>query len=103
MLLKMNKLVTELALYDVANVKGVAADLSHCNTPVKVCRAPRLHAPPRYACFNAHVTTSATCTQIAGYLGPDELAGALTGAQLVGTRITVACGCHRDVSVPARA
>ncbi|KAL3148283.1 hypothetical protein ABBQ38_013749 [Trebouxia sp. C0009 RCD-2024] len=36
LLLKMNKLVSELALYDVANVVGVAADLSHCNTPVKV-------------------------------------------------------------------
>ena len=36
LLLKMNKLVGELALYDVANVVGVAADLSHCNTPVKV-------------------------------------------------------------------
>lgn len=36
LLLKMNKCVTELALYDIANVKGVVADLSHCNTPVKV-------------------------------------------------------------------
>ena len=40
MLLKMNKLVSELALYDVANVVGVAADLSHCNTPVKVLHQP---------------------------------------------------------------
>ncbi len=38
LLLKMNKMVTELALYDIANVVGVAADLSHCNTPVKVLR-----------------------------------------------------------------
>jgi malate dehydrogenase len=37
LLLKMNKCVTELALFDVAPlVKGVAADLSHCNTPVQV-------------------------------------------------------------------
>jgi hypothetical protein len=36
LLLKMNKLVDELALYDIANVAGVAVDLSHCNTPVKV-------------------------------------------------------------------
>ena len=43
LLLKMNKLITELALYDIANVAGVAADLSHCNTPVKV-GTPR---PPR--------------------------------------------------------
>lgn len=36
LLLKMNKLVTELALYDIAGTAGVAADLSHCNTPVTV-------------------------------------------------------------------
>lgn len=36
LLMKMNKCTTELALYDIANVKGVVADLSHCNTPVKV-------------------------------------------------------------------
>jgi len=36
LLMKMNRMVTELALYDIANVAGVAADLSHCNTPVKV-------------------------------------------------------------------
>ncbi|GBF95016.1 malate dehydrogenase [Raphidocelis subcapitata] len=55
LLLKMNKLVTELALYDIANVKGVAADLSHCNTPVKVT----------------------------AYTGDAELEGALKGAELV--------------------
>jgi hypothetical protein len=39
LLLKMNKCVTELALYDVAPlVKGVCADLSHCNTPVQASR-----------------------------------------------------------------
>jgi malate dehydrogenase len=32
----MNKLVTELSLYDIAGTEGVAADLSHCNTPVVV-------------------------------------------------------------------
>jgi len=32
----MQPYVSELALYDIANVVGVAADLSHCNTPVKV-------------------------------------------------------------------
>ena len=41
LLLKMNKLVTDLALYDIANMPGVAADLSHCNTPVKVSH-PRM-------------------------------------------------------------
>jgi malate dehydrogenase len=55
LLLKMNKLVSELALYDIANVVGVAADLSHCNTPVKV----------------------------KGYNGKENLADALKGADLV--------------------
>eukprot|EP00798_Chlamydomonas_sp_ICE-L_P007955 gene7955-1171_t len=36
LLLKMNKLVTDLSIYDVVNVAGVAADISHCNTPTKV-------------------------------------------------------------------
>lgn len=33
LLIKMSPLVSALHLYDIANVKGVAADLSHCNTP----------------------------------------------------------------------
>ena len=37
LLLKMNPLVTQLALFDIANTPGVACDLSHCNTPAKVC------------------------------------------------------------------
>ncbi|KAK4257195.1 hypothetical protein QN277_006815 [Acacia crassicarpa] len=36
LLIKMSPLVSVLHLYDVANVKGVAADLSHCNTPSQV-------------------------------------------------------------------
>ncbi|PKI63262.1 hypothetical protein CRG98_016447 [Punica granatum] len=32
----MSPLVSTLHLYDIANVKGVAADLSHCNTPSQV-------------------------------------------------------------------
>ncbi|XP_065877445.1 malate dehydrogenase, chloroplastic [Euphorbia lathyris] len=36
LLIKMSPLVSDLHLYDIANVKGVAADLSHCNTPSKV-------------------------------------------------------------------
>jgi len=55
LLLKMNKMVTELALYDIANVAGVAADISHCNTPVKV----------------------------QAFTGADELAAAIKGADLV--------------------
>ncbi|KAI8620310.1 lactate/malate dehydrogenase [Chytriomyces sp. MP71] len=55
LLLKANPLVTELALYDVVNTPGVAADLSHINTPAKVT----------------------------GYKGDAELAAALSGAHLV--------------------
>ncbi|KAH6797337.1 malate dehydrogenase [Perilla frutescens var. hirtella] len=36
LLVKMSPLVSSLNLYDIANVKGVAADLSHCNTPSRV-------------------------------------------------------------------
>ncbi|KAJ3346996.1 malate DEHYDROGENASE, NAD-dependent, partial [Kappamyces sp. JEL0680] len=36
LLLKANPLVTELALYDIVNTPGVAADLSHINTPAAV-------------------------------------------------------------------
>lgn len=54
LLLKMNKLITDLALYDIMGVAGVAADISHCNTPVKV----------------------------AGFTGEAELAAALKGAEV---------------------
>ena len=36
LLLKMSPLVSRLSLYDISNVAGVAADVSHCNTPSKV-------------------------------------------------------------------
>uniref|UniRef100_A0AAU8GRB5 malate dehydrogenase n=1 Tax=Anoectochilus roxburghii TaxID=569774 RepID=A0AAU8GRB5_9ASPA len=36
LLIKMSPLVSNLHLYDIANVKGVTADLSHCNTPSQV-------------------------------------------------------------------
>uniref|UniRef100_A0A7C8Z8W4 malate dehydrogenase n=1 Tax=Opuntia streptacantha TaxID=393608 RepID=A0A7C8Z8W4_OPUST len=55
LLIKMSPLVSGLHLYDIANVKGVAADLSHCNTPSEV-----LH-----------------------FTGPDQLAAALKDADVV--------------------
>mmetsp|Transcript_7535 Transcript_7535/g.10192 ORF Transcript_7535/g.10192 Transcript_7535/m.10192 type:complete len:394 (-) Transcript_7535:284-1465(-) len=55
MLLKMNPMITELALYDIANTPGVAADLSHVNTPAKVT----------------------------GFVGDEEIEAALTGCDLV--------------------
>ncbi|KAJ3136356.1 regulator of ime2 [Physocladia obscura] len=55
LLIKANPLVTELALFDIVNTPGVAADLSHINTPAEV----------------------------KGYKGNDELTAALYGANLV--------------------
>jgi hypothetical protein len=50
LLLKMNKCVTELALFDVAPiVKGVAVDISHCNTPVKVGNTDNINPIPAAA------------------------------------------------------
>lgn len=55
LLMKMNPRVTELALYDVVNTPGVAADLSHCST-----RA-----------------------QVTAHQGPDELGACLKGCDVV--------------------
>lgn len=46
MLLKNSSLVTQLSLYDIVHTPGVAADLSHIESPAKVT----------------------------GYVGPDQLA-----------------------------
>ncbi|KAI9331889.1 lactate/malate dehydrogenase [Obelidium mucronatum] len=55
LLLSTNPLISELALFDIVNTPGVAADLSHINTPAKV----------------------------SGYKGNEELAAALSGSHLV--------------------
>ncbi|XP_030476634.2 malate dehydrogenase, chloroplastic [Syzygium oleosum] len=55
LLIKMSPLVSALHLYDIANVKGVAADLSHCNTP----------------------------SQVLDFTGASELAESLKGAKVV--------------------
>ena len=36
LLIKMSPLVSDIHLYDIANIKGITADLSHCNTPARV-------------------------------------------------------------------
>jgi hypothetical protein len=67
LLLKMNPLVSQLSLYDIANTPGVAADLSHCNTPAQVrCRArrcapaaPEPPAAPRRKPSNCHCALAA--------------------------------------------
>lgn len=55
LLIKMSPLVSALHLYDIANVKGVAADLSHCNTP----------------------------SQVLDFTGPAEMANCLKGVDVV--------------------
>lgn len=54
LLLKQSPLITELSLYDIVNTPGVAADLSHINTPAKV----------------------------KAYNGPEQLKDSLKGAQV---------------------
>lgn len=69
LLLKSSNLIGELSLYDVANTAGVACDLSHISTAVKV----------------------------KGYTGPNQLQDALRGCQLVvipaGTPLLLEFGC----------
>ncbi|ONK69176.1 uncharacterized protein A4U43_C05F20130 [Asparagus officinalis] len=55
LLMKLNPLVTRLALYDIAGTPGVAADVSHINTPAEV----------------------------AGYASEEQLGKALEGSDLV--------------------
>ncbi|KAG6555490.1 hypothetical protein Mapa_002725 [Marchantia paleacea] len=55
LLMKLNPLVTHLSLYDIAGTPGVAADISHCNTPAEV----------------------------SGYAGDADLGKALEGADIV--------------------
>ncbi|XP_062169243.1 malate dehydrogenase, mitochondrial [Alnus glutinosa] len=55
LLMKLNPLVSKLALYDIAGTPGVAADVSHINTR----------------------------SEVAGYMGDDQLAKALEGSDVV--------------------
>ncbi|XP_045119652.1 malate dehydrogenase, mitochondrial-like [Portunus trituberculatus] len=55
MLLKNSSLVTQLSLYDIVHTPGVAADLSHIESPAKVT----------------------------GFVGPDQLADSLKGCEVV--------------------
>ena len=55
LLLKINPAITKLALYDIANTVGVAADLGHCSTDA----------------------------QVTGYEGPSQLKECLEGCDVV--------------------
>lgn len=54
LLMKMNPLISHLALYDIVHTPGVAADVSHCSTPA----------------------------QVSGHLGPQQLKDSLEGCQV---------------------
>lgn len=54
LLMKLNPLVSHLALYDIVHTPGVAADVSHCSTPA----------------------------QVSGHLGPQQLKDALEGSHV---------------------
>jgi malate dehydrogenase len=68
LLMKLNPKVTELALYDIVKTPGIAADVSHCNTPAKVI----------------------------GYTGIEEINEALAGSDvvLIPAGIPIAPGKH---------
>jgi malate dehydrogenase len=55
LLLKANKLISKLALYDIVGTAGVAADLSHIDSPA----------------------------QVTGHVGPEQLHEALQGADII--------------------
>ncbi|XP_021293948.1 malate dehydrogenase, mitochondrial-like [Herrania umbratica] len=55
LLMKLNPFVSSLSLYDIANTPGVAADVSHINSPA----------------------------QVSGYVGEEELGKSLEGSDLV--------------------
>jgi len=55
LLLKLNPRISQLALFDIVNTPGVAADLSHCSTPAKV----------------------------SGYVGTEQLRECLEGSEVV--------------------
>ncbi|KAF0437762.1 malate dehydrogenase [Gigaspora margarita] len=55
LLLKLNEAITELALYDIVNSPGVAADLSHINTPARVTGYLPADEGLKCALTNAHL------------------------------------------------
>lgn len=55
LLLKQSPLISRLSLYDIVGTPGVAADLSHIETPA----------------------------QVTGYMGPEQLDEALKGCEVV--------------------
>ncbi|CAG8688829.1 22360_t:CDS:2 [Cetraspora pellucida] len=55
LLLKLNECVTELALYDIVNSPGVAADLGHINTPARVTGYLPADEGLKRALTNAHL------------------------------------------------
>jgi hypothetical protein len=97
----MNPAVTQLSLYDVANTKGVAADVSHINSRAKVqvsgcvgaargaaVRCPVLCPSPWHCCARPPIAVPAGAdpsrgVPAQGFEGDGELDAALKGCDLV--------------------
>jgi hypothetical protein len=75
LLLKMNPLVSTLALYDIANTPGVAADLSHCNTPAQARArgAVRRNRRPKRASGDAPASKPSVCCNCHGAFSANPL------------------------------
>ncbi|KAJ7565773.1 hypothetical protein O6H91_02G074300 [Diphasiastrum complanatum] len=76
LLLKMSPLLSNLNLYDIANVKGVVADLGHCNTPAQ---KETTQAKGKAVLDWDFLLNKA----VSGFTGPAELADSLKGVDLI--------------------
>eukprot|EP00850_Spirogloea_muscicola_P006521 SM000031S11530 [mRNA] locus=s31:139894:142335:- [translate_table: standard] len=85
LLLKLNPLVAELSLYDIAGTPGVAADISHVNTRAKVRSPLGGGGGEEGGGVDPHRLERAAvrCLQTRGFAGDAQLAEALAGADLV--------------------
>jgi hypothetical protein len=76
----MNPAVTQLSLYDVANVKGVAADVSHINSRAKVEVSGLLLL---LSCCASSSKRLRGLAVLQGFEGDAELEAALKGCDVV--------------------
>ncbi|XP_022093249.1 malate dehydrogenase, mitochondrial-like [Acanthaster planci] len=124
LLLKMNPMVSNLALYDVVNTPGVAADLSHIETPAKVtgyqgmeqlqqclegsqlvlipAGMPRKPGMTRDDLFNTNASIVATLTEAAAKYCPKAIMGIITNP--VNSTVPICSEIYKKAGVydPAR-
>jgi hypothetical protein len=98
LLLKMNRMISQLALYDIANVAGVAADLSHCNTNTKV------HTTA-HACMLNRACQSDSRSRIAAKLLAaakhcPQLSPCMTSPSTANIRPALPCPSHHKLCTP---